>query len=197
MLLGAALAVTGATGAAASTALPPDGTSDGVRVTVEIRDRVSPHVVVVGEGPFVAGEQLVVRGGDLPSNAVLEVWLHSDPQLLAGVTTDADGDFELTTTLPADTAPGEHRIRAVAPALGVEVASEPFEVVAAPGAGGPADPDDPAVPADGTPGGGGASASPRPGGLATTGAGLAGAAVVAALAVATGVALRRRAVRGA
>ncbi|WP_454041381.1 hypothetical protein [Cellulosimicrobium sp. Marseille-Q8652] len=198
VLLGAALAASGATGAAASTPAPPGPTGDGVRVTVEITERevpASPRVVVVGDGPFVAGEPIVVRGSGLPPRAALDVWLLSDPLLLGTVTTGSDGRFELTATLPADTAPGTHRIRATAAPLGVDVSSDPFEVVAPTVVpGDPVEPGAPADPGDGAVGGG-PSASPRPGGLAATGAGLAGVVLVAGAALGAGAVLRRRAAR--
>lgn|GEM_PF-1643547 len=203
-LLSAALTTTGAAGASAASSLPPAGPDDGVRVSVEIRERevpATPRVVVVGEGPFVAGGTVVVRGSGLAPHTEHEVWLLSEPVLLATVTTDADGAFEVTVTLPATTPPGEHTIRVVAPSSGAEVVSEPFEVVAPTGPTEPTEPTEPTgptSPGDGGPGtvdpgtGPGTSASPPPGGLATTGAGLAAVAVLAALAVAAGVVLRRR-----
>jgi len=200
-LLSAALTTTGAAGATAASSLPPAGPDDGVRVSVEIRERevpATPRVVVVGEGPFVAGGTVVVRGSGLAPHTEHEVWLLSEPVLLATVTTDADGAFEVTVTLPATTPPGEHTIRVVAPSSGAAVVSEPFEVVAPTEPTEPTEPTGPTAPGDGGPGtvdpgtGPGTSASPPPGGLATTGAGLAAVAVLAALAVAAGVVLRRR-----
>ncbi|MCB7138204.1 hypothetical protein [Cellulosimicrobium marinum] len=188
VLLSAALTTTSGAVAGATTPAPPSSGDEGVRVTVEIAPRETGFVRVVGEGPFVAGGTLVVQGGGLGAGADHEVWLHSDPTLLATVETAADGTFELTATVPTDTVPGEHHVRVVATATGAEVTSEPFEVVAA---------SDPQDPDDGSTGsaGGGTSASGGSGSLATTGAGLAGVALFAGVAVATGVALRRRAAR--
>jgi hypothetical protein len=191
VIAGSLLVPAGAASAAAPAATATDP-SDGVRVSVEITDRevpAGPRVVVVGDGPFVVGGELVVRGSGLAPHTTYELWLESDPVLLGTVTTDADGAFELVTRIPVGTVPGGHHLRLVAP--GGDVLSEPFVVVAAPGEpqvpGGP--------PSTGTGGttGGGTSASPRPGGLATTGTGLVGTAVLAGLAVAAGAALRRRA----
>ncbi|QJW37676.1 hypothetical protein [Cellulosimicrobium protaetiae] len=192
VLAGSLLVPVGAAAAAPSVGTTPDP-SDGVRVSVEITERevpAGPRVVVVGEGPFVAGGELVVRGTGLAPRTTYEVWLESDPVLLGTVTTDGDGAFELATTIPVGTAPGEHHVRLVAPGE-ADVLSEPFTVLAATGEPG-------GTPSTGTGGttGGGTSATPRPGGLATTGTGLVGAAVLAGLAVAAGAVLRRRADRG-
>ena len=184
--------------ASAAPAEAPDP-SDGVRVSVEIGERETPappSVVVVG--PVVVGGELVVRGSGLAPRTSYAVWLESDPVLLGTVTTDAAGAFELVTTVPLGTVPGEHHVRVVVPG-GTDVVSAPFLVLAAPG-----EPQEPGTdPTAGTGGGtsdggatgGGTTASPRPGGLATTGTGLVAAAVLAGLAVAAGAVLRRRAGR--
>ncbi|MBN0042413.1 hypothetical protein JN535_19885 [Cellulosimicrobium cellulans] len=190
---GSLLVPAGAASAAALAVASPDP-ADGVRVSVEITERevpAGPRVVVVGEGPFVVGGEIVVRGTGLAPHTTYEVWLESEPVLLGTVTTDADGAFELVTRIPAGTAPGEHHLRLVPRGGGDAVLSEPFVVLAAPG-----EPEEPGgTPSTGTGGttGGGTSASPRPGGLATTGTGLVGAAALAGLAVAAGAVLRRRA----
>ena len=193
VIAGSLVVPAGAASATALTAAVPDP-AEGVRVSVEISERevpAGPRVVVVGDGPFVVGGELVVRGTGLAPHTTYAVWLESDPVLLGTVTTDADGAFELVTTIPVGTAPGEHHIRLVAPGEGADVLSEPFVVLAAPG-----EPQEPGgTPSVGTGGttGGGTSASPRPGGLAATGTGLVGVAVLAGLAVAAGAVLRRRA----
>lgn len=195
----AALAIAGslalpAGAASAAPAEAPDP-SDGVRVSVEIGERETPappSVVVVG--PVVVGGELVVRGSGLAPRTSYAVWLESDPVLLGTVTTDAAGAFELVTTVPLGTVPGEHHVRVVVPG-GTDVVSAPFLVLAAPGE--PQEPgtDPTAGTSDGGATGGGTTASPRPGGLATTGTGLVAAAVLAGLAVAAGAVLRRRAGR--
>ncbi len=196
LVIAGSLAVPAGAAVASTPGTSAPDPSEGVRVSVEITERevpVGPRVVVVGEGPFVVGGELVVRGTGLAPHTTYEVWLESEPVLLGTVTTDADGAFELTATIPADTLPGEHHVRLVAPGDGADVLSEPFLVLAAPG-----EPQEPGgTPSSGTGGatGGGTSASPRPGGLATTGTGLVGAAALAGLAVAAGAALRRRASR--
>ena len=50
-------------------------------MSVEITDREVPAGprVVVGEGPFVVGGELVVRGTGLTPHATYEVWLESEP----------------------------------------------------------------------------------------------------------------------
>ena len=196
VIAGSLVLPAGAASAAVVASASPEP-SQGVRVSVEITERevpAGPRVVVVGDGPFVVGGTIVVRGTGLAPHTTYEVWLESDPALLAEVTTDADGALELTVTIPAGTVAGEHHIRLVAPGDGTDVLSEPFIVLAA-----PLEPQEPGgTPTTGSGGttGGGTTASPRPGGLATTGTGLAGVAVLAGLAVAAGAALRRRAGRG-
>lgn len=198
LVIAGSLAVPAGTASAAALATSSPDPSEGVRVSVEITERevpTGPRVVVVGDGQLVVGGELVVRGTGLAPHTSYEVWLESEPVLLGTVTTDADGTFQLVTTIPVGTAPGEHHIRLVTSAGGADVLSDPFLVLAAPG-----EPQEPgATPSTGTGGttGGGTSASPRPGGLATTGTGLVGVAVLAGLAVAAGAALRRRAGKGA
>ena len=174
----------------------PDPSGD-VRVSVEISEREVPAGprVVVGDGPFVVGGTIVVLGTGLAPRTTYEVWLESDPVLLGTVTTDADGALELESTIPLATLPGEHHIRLNAPGGGADVLSEPFVVHAA-----PLQPQEPgATPSGATSGttGGGTQASTRPGGLATTGTGLAGVAALAGVAVTVGAVLRRRAGKGA
>ncbi|MFC8924252.1 hypothetical protein [Cellulosimicrobium sp. NPDC057127] len=222
-LLTAALTVPGTAAGAQGTGDPgPSG--DGVRVTVEIDERDAPDLpqvaVVTGARALVPGGPLVVRGRGHAPGSGHEVALLAGPVPLGTATAGADGAFELITRLPADTVPGVHRLRVRALATGTEVLSAPFTVVAGPPAlpgdggqpGGPGD-DEPeggsGDGADGAGAGGGTSAgdgtgagteavrSGRPGGLAATGVGLTAAAALAGVAVAAGVALRRRAARPA
>jgi hypothetical protein len=195
LVIAGSLSATAGPAAALATA-PPDP-SEGIRVSVEITERevpAGPRVDVVGEGPYVVGGELVVRGTGLAPGVLANVWLESDPVLLGIVTTDVDGALELTATIPLATPPGEHHVRVVVPGAGTDVLSEPFVVLAA-----PVEPQEPGGTPSTDPGGttgGGTTASSRPGGLATTGAGLVGVAALAGLAVVSGAVLRRRAVRG-
>lgn len=196
LVIAGSLAVPAGTASAAALAAATPDPSEGVHVSVEITEReapAGPSVGVVGDGPFTVGGELVVRGTGLPPHTAYQVWLLSDPVLLATVTVGADGTFELVTAIPADAVPGEHRIHLVPTDAGPDVLSDPFLVVARTG-----DPDAPGTtPPGGTGGtsGSGAQASSRPGGLATTGTGLGVVAALAAVAVASGTVLRRRARR--
>jgi hypothetical protein len=220
-LLAAALLTAALTAPAAADQGPgtPGPSGEGVRVTVEIDERDVPDIpevaVVLGDRPLVPGGPLVVRGRGHAPGSGHDVALLAGPVPLGTATAGTDGAFELTTTLPRDVVPGVHRIRVRALATGAEVLSEAFTVVAADGPptppvdGGPTLPGDGGLPGgdaggavDGAPddagaGAGGGTAAAAPGRLAATGVGLAAAAALAGVAVASGVALRRRADRRA
>ncbi|MBD8079471.1 hypothetical protein [Cellulosimicrobium arenosum] len=173
----------------------------GVDVHVTISDRTVPDdasVVVEGERPFRVGGEIVVVASGFAPQTDYAVWLHSDPVLLATVTTDAAGDARLTATIPQSVDPGTHDVRVVS-STGAEAVSEPFRIEAATApttdptgpTGGGTDPE------DGTSSGPGATdAASGADDLARTGAGLTGLAALAAAAVTAGVVLRRNAAQG-
>lgn len=70
----------------------------------------------------VRGGLLTVTAGGLPAEQAAEVWLHSDPVLLATAATDAAGDLAATVTIPAATPVGRHEV--VVRVGGVELRAE-------------------------------------------------------------------------
>ncbi|WP_166533513.1 hypothetical protein [Blastococcus xanthinilyticus] len=57
-----------------------------------------------------AGEQLVVIGTGFQPNSQVAIVVYSEPRLLGTATTDANGDFRATVTVPADLAAGRHSL---------------------------------------------------------------------------------------
>ncbi|WP_431837992.1 hypothetical protein [Cellulomonas sp. Y8] len=104
-------------------------------------------VDVDGDG-FVAGEDV-------------EVWIHSEPVLLATVSASADGAVATTVTVPASIPAGAHRIELRGVTSGVSVWQD-VTVTAAPAAVVPAAPADPAVVEPAAAAAAGATAAPRP-----------------------------------
>jgi hypothetical protein len=83
------------------------------------------------------GGTITVTGSGLPASAAAEVWLHSDPVLLADAATDADGALTATVTIPARTPVGSHEI--VVRVAGVELRAD-LAVTASGGAPAPGAP---------------------------------------------------------
>ncbi|MFF2271777.1 hypothetical protein ACFVTX_05870 [Agromyces sp. NPDC058136] len=82
-------------------------------------------------GDFVAGGDITVTGDGFAPNTEYDVELHSDPQSLGTVTTDAEGDFRLDATIAPSTPAGEHDV--VLLEDGEEVASTGITIAAASG----------------------------------------------------------------
>ncbi|WP_159602302.1 hypothetical protein [Agromyces humi] len=61
-------------------------------------------------GNLVPGGTITVTGADFAPNTEHGVELHSTPASLGNATTDAEGGFQLTTTIPAGTPTGSHDI---------------------------------------------------------------------------------------
>lgn len=81
---------------------------------VEVRVADAPPA---GSPQITLSASTVVQGGDISLTGVgfaagesVQVWLHSDPVLLATVTADASGVLQATVTIPASAAPGAHEI---------------------------------------------------------------------------------------
>ncbi|MEA1264904.1 endo-alpha-N-acetylgalactosaminidase family protein [Microbacterium sp. STF-2] len=126
--------------------------------------------VTASIGSVVAGGSLTVQLSGFEPDAVVQLWLHSEPVRIGEVTVSADGDAVATVSIPAATPAGAHALVAT-DAQGVELARGDLTVTA------------------------GAAASA--GGLATTGADgaiWAGAAVAGLAAITLGLVLwlRRR-----
>ena len=102
-------------------------------VTVVAPPAVDPTTVkgsVAVTGDLVPGGRITVIGSDLaPGVDDFAVELHSTPQTLGSVTTDGDGGFTFTGTIPAATPAGAHSI--VVTIDGVEVARASITVAAA------------------------------------------------------------------
>ncbi|MGO2519093.1 MAG: fibronectin type III domain-containing protein [Microbacterium sp.] len=157
-----------------------------------------PASITLGASSVVAGGEVTVSGSGFAADASLALELRSTPVQLGTATTDAEGAFAATVTVPADTAAGAHTL-AVILADGSEVTAE-LTVTAAAGGG-----TDPAPGEDGGEGGAGdgdagagdgtGSGSADGGDLATTGADSTTLIVSAVLLLALGLglfAVRRR-----
>lgn len=77
-----------------------------------------------------AGQDLTVTGKAFPSDATLEISIHSTPVVLTTVTADQAGGFQTTVTIPVSTAAGTHELVA-ATGDGSLSAVFPITVVAA------------------------------------------------------------------
>lgn len=132
-------------------------------------------------GDFVPGGDITVTGDGFAPNTEYDVELHSTPQALGTVTTDADGDFTLDATIGESTPAGDHEV--VVLLEGAEVASTGLTVVAdtapEPGTGTPTEPagENPASPS--APAATATTATAKSGGLAETGVDAAGSALIA------------------
>ncbi|UOE42924.1 hypothetical protein [Agromyces larvae] len=61
-------------------------------------------------GSLIAGGAITVTGAGFAPETEYQVELHSDPQSLGTVTTDADGAFSLAGTIASSTPAGAHRV---------------------------------------------------------------------------------------
>lgn len=83
--------------------------SDPAAITVvprEISVSVAPGEVKQGGSITVTAEGLLAGEG-------VEIWLNSDPVLLATVTADADGNVSRSVTIPGSVPAGEHTVRVI------------------------------------------------------------------------------------
>ncbi|PRB18338.1 metallophosphoesterase family protein [Microbacterium sp. MYb62] len=149
-----------------------------------------PAKVELGAASAKAGGTVTVSGSGFAEGAQLRLELRSDPVQLGTVTAGADGSFERTVTIPANTPAGVHTLAVILPD-GTEVTAS-LTVTAAPGGGG-------STPGGETTPGGGAvapgSGSSAGGDLATTGADSVPYIVAAVVLLAAGLglfAMRRR-----
>jgi 5'-nucleotidase len=142
-----------------------------VDVTGGTGAEIPAPAVTLSTSEVVAGGTLdVTVTGGTPGLAT-EVWLNSEPVLLASLALDADGAGTLTVTIPLATAAGEHTIRVVGDGIDV---SAPLTVLAADGSVG---------------GSGSGSAGGSDRGLAQTGGDVIGLVLLAVLAVVGGAVL--------
>ncbi|KGM13202.1 glycoside hydrolase family 9 protein [Cellulomonas bogoriensis] len=131
----------------------PDGdvVTEAATMTV-VPAEVAPGAAVVelSDDQVRAGDELGVTVHDVAPGEQVEIWLTSDPVLLATVEADGEGTLEVVVVVPADTQAGPHTVVALGLASGIE-GSAALQVLAAD---------------DGGPGAG----ADGPGGLALTGA---------------------------
>ena len=79
----------------------------------------------------VAGGEITVSGqGFLPGEQV-QVWLHSDPELLAVVVADSLGKVNTAVTIPTTTPAGTHHLELTGVASALRLVSPTFTVIAA------------------------------------------------------------------
>ncbi|MFT4305826.1 MAG: phosphatase PAP2 family protein [Microbacterium sp.] len=64
-------------------------------------------------GSVAAGGTIQIAGSGFAADATLSLVLHSDPVTVSTVTTDANGDFATTVTIPSGTASGAHTLEAL------------------------------------------------------------------------------------
>ncbi|MFB6611018.1 fibronectin type III domain-containing protein [Agromyces sp. NPDC056379] len=126
-----------ATVAARNTVGTSAASAASAAVTVTAAPAVDPTTVkgsVAVTGDLVPGGRITVVGTSLaPGTGGFAVELHSTPQTLGSATTNGDGGFTFTGTIPAATPAGAHSI--VVTIDGVEVASASITVAAGSGAG--------------------------------------------------------------
>ncbi|WP_417503268.1 fibronectin type III domain-containing protein [Microbacterium sp.] len=140
-----------------------------------------PAEIELGAASVTAGSTLAVSGSGFAEGAELRLELRSDPVQLGTVTAGADGSFQRTVTIPANTPAGAHTLAAILPD-GTEVTAS-VTVTAVSGGG--------AI----TPGDGSGGSSGADGDLATTGADSVPYIVAAVVLLAAGLglfAMRRR-----
>ncbi|WP_127794484.1 IPT/TIG domain-containing protein [Agromyces sp. LHK192] len=152
---------------------PVDPTDPPVDPTDPPVDPTTVKGSVAVTGSLRPGGTITVAGSGLAAGTPgFAVELHSEPQSLGTVATDASGAFSLTATIPAGTPAGAHRV--VVLIGGVEVASADVTVASASATSGS-----------------NASSTSAGSGLASTGAGFTGPLLgaAAALVAAAGIAL--------
>lgn len=64
---------------------------------------------------FTPGEQVTLLGSGYGSNEQVQLSIHSQNESLGTVTTDANGGFQTTVTIPADLGSGSHVLTASSP----------------------------------------------------------------------------------
>lgn len=123
--------------------------SNTVQVVAEPGEDPEADARLAIDGDLTVGGDVVVRGSGFLPETAYEIELRSTPVVLATVTTDADGEFELRTTIPADVEAGAHILAAIR--ADADIATLQLQIAAAPGTPGePGTPGQPGQP--GTPG---------------------------------------------
>ncbi|MFB8188784.1 fibronectin type III domain-containing protein [Microbacterium sp. NPDC055988] len=75
----------------------------------------APAEIELGAASVTAGGTLAVSGSGFAEGAELRLELRSDPVQLGTATADADGSFQRTVTIPANTPAGAHTLAAILP----------------------------------------------------------------------------------
>ncbi|KAB1862565.1 endo-alpha-N-acetylgalactosaminidase family protein [Microbacterium algeriense] len=90
--------------------------------------------VTASIGSVVAGSSVTVQLSGFEADALVQLWLHSEPVRIGEVTVSAEGAAVATVTIPASTPAGAHALVAT-DAQGVELARGDLAVTAATGSG--------------------------------------------------------------
>lgn len=99
----------------------------------------NPVVSLESTQPTV-GKAFTFAGSGFTPGQSIQLWLHSDPVLLASLTASSTGTVAGTAIIPATVPPGSHKI-VITDAAGKTIAeSSPFTVAADPSTGGGTDP---------------------------------------------------------
>jgi hypothetical protein len=59
---------------------------------------------------LAAGQSVTLTGSGYAANSTVDLYVYSTPRKIGTVTTDAEGGFTVTVTVPADLAPGAHHL---------------------------------------------------------------------------------------
>lgn len=102
--------------------------------TEQPTDGAGDAVVTLSAGTVRAGENLTVDASGFAPGETVQVWLNSEPQLLVARAAGDDGALSVQVTVPLSTAPGDHTVRAVGLASGID-GSAALTVLAADGSG--------------------------------------------------------------
>ena len=87
--------------------------ADGDEATAAVTVVRGKGQLKLGSSSVAAGGSVTIAGAGLDENQAIALELHSTPVSLGSVTTDGDGAFSATITIPAGTTPGEHHVVAV------------------------------------------------------------------------------------
>lgn len=169
--------------------------TDSTTATIRVADTVPPPFAapeitdgaLTGVPPEVTrGQQLTIGGGGYLPGATVQLTMYSSAAPLGAAVADAQGEFRIVVTVPADQVEGAHTI--VSSGIGAEgtprflAADTELIVPAAPGQPGGGTPGTPGTGAPGGSGGPVTGGDPTGDGLATTGSDASASALLALLA---------------
>ncbi|MFB7844928.1 ExeM/NucH family extracellular endonuclease [Microbacterium sp. NPDC056052] len=89
--------------------------ADGDEATAAVTVVRGKGQLTLGASSVAPGGTLTIAGSGLEGEQSVALELHSTPVSLGSVTTNGDGAFSTTVTIPAGTAPGEHHVVAILP----------------------------------------------------------------------------------